>query len=112
MELSTEEIGEVTVVSVLTQVIDAGNADEFKTGFASIVKESKKIVLELSRVNFIDSSGCGSLLSCHRQIKRLGGDLKICGVQEMVRTLFDLVRMYRVVDIFDSKEEAVKAFLT
>jgi hypothetical protein len=30
----------------------------------------------------------------------------------MVRTLFDLVRMYRVVDIFDSKEEAVKAFLT
>lgn len=112
MELSTEEIGEVTVVSVLTQVIDAGNADEFKTGFDSIVKESKKIVLELSRVNFIDSSGCGSLLSCHRQTKSLGGDLKICGVQEMVRTLFDLVRMYRVIDIFNSKEEAVKAFGT
>ncbi|RZB38134.1 MAG: anti-sigma B factor antagonist [Desulfobacteraceae bacterium Eth-SRB2] len=112
MELNTEEIGEVTVVSVLTQVIDAGNADDFKTGFASIVKGCKKIVLELSRVNFIDSSGCGSLLSCHRQIKSLGGDLKICGPQEMVRTLFDLVRMYRVVDIFDSKEEAVKAFLT
>jgi len=50
MELNTEEIGEVTVVSVLTQVIDAGNADDFKTGFASIVKGCKKIVLELSRV--------------------------------------------------------------
>ena len=110
MELGIEKIAEVTVVSVLTEVIDAGNADEFKAGFASIVEKNKKIVLELGRVNFIDSSGCGSLLSCHRQTKSLGGDLKICGVQEMVRTLFELVRMYRVIDIFDSKEEAVKAF--
>jgi anti-sigma B factor antagonist len=111
MELRTEEIDEVTVVSVLTQEIDAGNADEFKAGFVSIVKGCKKIVLELSRVTFMDSSGCGSLLSCHRQTKKLGGDLKICGAQDMVRTLFDLVRMYRVIDIFDSKEEAIKAFL-
>jgi anti-anti-sigma regulatory factor len=41
----------------------------------------------------------------------MGGDFKICGAQDMVRTLFDLVRMYRVIDIFDSKEEAIKAFL-
>ena len=110
MELSTEKIGEVIVVSLLTEVLDAGNADEFKTGFASIAEESKKIVLELSRVNFIDSSGCGSLLSCHRQIKSLGGDLKICGMQETVRMVFELVRMDRIIDLFDSKEEAVKAF--
>ena len=110
MELSTEKIGDITVIWVLTEVLDAGNTDEFKTGFASIVEESKKIVLELSRVNFIDSSGCGSLLSCHRQTKNLGGDLKICGVQETVRTLFELVRIDRVIDVFASKEEAVKAF--
>ncbi|MEA3427678.1 MAG: STAS domain-containing protein [Thermodesulfobacteriota bacterium] len=110
MELSTEKIGDITVVGVLTEVLDAGNTDEFKTGFASIIEESKKIVLELSRVNFIDSSGCGSLLSCHKQTKNLGGDLKICGVQETVRTLFELVRIDRIIDIFDSKEEAAKAF--
>ena len=110
MELSTEKIGDITVVGVLTEILDAGNTDEFKTGFASIIEESKKIVLELSRVNFIDSSGCGSLLSCYRQTKNLGGDLKICGVQETVRTLFELVRIDRVIDVFASKEEAVKAF--
>lgn len=110
MELSTEKIGEVTVVSLLTEVLDATNADEFKTGFASIAEESKKIVLELSRVKFIDSSGCGSLLSCLRQAKSSGGDLKICRVQETVRTVFELVRMDRVIDIFDSREEAVRAF--
>ncbi|MBC8199391.1 MAG: STAS domain-containing protein, partial [Desulfobacteraceae bacterium] len=93
-----------------TEVLDAGNTDEFKTGFASIAEESKKILLELSRVRFIDSSGCGSLLSCLRQAKSSGGDLKICRVQETVRTVFELVRMDRVIDIFESREEAVKAF--
>lgn len=110
MELSTEKIGEITVVSVLTEVLDASNTEEFKKGFASIAEKNQNILLELSRVNFVDSSGCGSLLSCLRQVKSSGGELKVCGVQEAVRTLFELVRMDRIIDIFDSKQEAVKAF--
>ena len=110
MELSTEEIGDITVVAVLTEVLDAGNTDELKAGFASILNESNKVVIEMSRVKFIDSSGCGTLLFCQKQLSKLGGDLKLCGVQETVRTVFELVRMDRVIDIFDSKEEAVKAF--
>ncbi len=110
MELSTEKIGEITVVSVLTEVLDASNTEEFKKCFASIAEKNKNILLELSRVNFVDSSGCGSLLSCLRKVKSSGGELKVCGVQEAVRTLFELVRMDRIIDIFDSKQEAVKAF--
>ncbi|MBU4345445.1 MAG: STAS domain-containing protein [Desulfobacteraceae bacterium] len=110
MELSTEEIGDITVVEVLTEVLDAGNTDEFKTGFASILNESKKIVFEMSHVKFIDSSGCGTLLFCQKQLSKLGGNLKLCGVQESVHSLFELVRMDRVIDIFDSKEEAIKSF--
>ncbi|MDO9565774.1 MAG: STAS domain-containing protein [Candidatus Desulfaltia sp.] len=110
MELSTEEIGDITVVAVLTEVLDAGNADEFKTGFASILNESNKMVFEMSRVRFVDSSGCGTLLFCQKQLSKLGGNLKLCGVQESVRSLFELVRMDRIIDIFDSKEETIKSF--
>ena len=110
MELSTEKIGDVTVVSVLTEVLDASNTEEFKTGFASILNESNKLIFEMSHVKLIDSSGCGTLLYCQKQLNKLNGALKLCGVQETVRTLFELVRMDRVIDIFDSKEEALKAF--
>jgi len=110
MELSTEKIGDVTVVSVLTEVLDAGNTEEFKTGFASILNESNKLIFEMSHVKLIDSSGCGTLLYCQKQLNKLNGALKLCGVQETVRTLFELVRIDRVIDIFDSKEEALKAF--
>ena len=110
MELSTEKIGDVTVVSVLTEVLDASNTEEFKTGFASILNESNKLIFEMSHVKLIDSSGCGTLLYCQKQLNKLNGALKLCGVQETVRTLFELVRIDRVIDIFDSKEEAVKSF--
>lgn len=110
MELSTEKIGDVTVVSVLTEVLDASNTEEFRTGFASILNESNKLIFEMSHVKLIDSSGCGTLLYCQKQLNKLNGALKLCGVQETVRTLFELIRIDRVIDIFDSKEEALKAF--
>lgn len=110
MELSTEKISDIIVVGVLTEVLDAGNTEEFKTGCASIINESNKIVFEMSRVKFIDSSGCGTLLFCQKQLSKLGGDLKLCGVQESVRSLFELVRMDRILDIFNTKEEAVESF--
>ncbi|MEA3416513.1 MAG: STAS domain-containing protein [Thermodesulfobacteriota bacterium] len=110
MELSTEKIGDVTVVSVLTEVLDASNTEEFKTGFTSILNESNKLIFEMSNVKFIDSSGCGALLYCQKQLNKLNGGLKLCAVQETVRTLFELIRIDRVIDIFDSKQEALRAF--
>jgi len=110
MELGTENIGDITIVRVLTDVLDASNTEEFKADITPIFEKSKKILLEMGRVKFIDSSGCGVLLYCLRQLNSLGGTLKLYGVQESVRTLFDLVRMHRIIEVFDTKEEAVKSF--
>ncbi|OEU69180.1 MAG: anti-anti-sigma factor [Desulfobacterales bacterium S5133MH16] len=110
MEFATEKIGDITVVNLPTDVLDASNTEEFKTAIAPVIEKNKKILFEMSKVKFIDSSGCGVLLSCLRQLNGLGGTLKLCGVQESIRTLFDLVRMHRIIEVFDTKKEAVKSF--
>ena len=110
MELGTEKIGNITVVKLPTDVLDASNTEEFKTAITPIFEKSKKILLEMGQVEFIDSSGCGVLLYCLRQLNSLGGTLKLYGAQETVRTLFDLVRMHRIIEIFETKEEAIKSF--
>ncbi len=110
MKLSTEKIGDVTVVTVLTDVLDASNAEEFKITAAPILEENNKIVFEMSQIKFMDSSGCGTLLSYLRQLKSSNGNLKLCRVQEAVRVLFELVRIDRIIKIFDTKEEAIKSF--
>ena len=110
MQFETEKTGNVTVVKVQTEVLDAGNAKEFRSGITPILEENVKIVFDMSQVNFLDSSGCGTILSCLRQLNSAGGDLKMFGLQQSVRTLFELIRLHRIIDIFNSRDEAVSAY--
>lgn len=110
MELNTEKIGDVAVVALQTEVLDAGNSEEFKASIAPVLDENPKVVFDMSRVRFLDSSGCGALLSCLRRLNSLGGDLKLYGIQETVRKLFELVRMFRIIEIYNTKEDAVGSF--
>ena len=64
----------------------------------------------LSHLRFVDSSGLGAMLSCLRQLNATGGDLKLCGMSKAVRSVFELVRMHRIFDIYDTREQAVSAF--
>ena len=50
------------------------------------------------------------MLSCLRQLNAAGGDLKLCGMSKAVRAVFELVRMHRIFDIYDTREQAVSAF--
>ncbi len=67
------------------------------------------MIFDMSKLEFIDSSGCGVILSCLRKINSKDGDIKLFGLTKPVRTLFELIRMHRIFDIFNTKEEAVKA---
>ncbi|MBC8393082.1 MAG: STAS domain-containing protein [Deltaproteobacteria bacterium] len=110
MEFNTEIIDDVTVVELKTDVLDANNAREFKESISPVLENNQKVVFDMSQVGFLDSSGCGTILSCLRQLNSAGGDLKMYGLQKPVRTLFELIRMHRIIEIFNTKEEAVKSF--
>jgi len=109
MQINEKRIGEILVVRPLEKRIDAS----VSTGFKGIMIDwinngNKQIVLDLSEVEFIDSSGLGAIVS---SLKTIGneGDLVICRIRETVMNLFRLTRMNRVFQIFSSEDEAVKA---
>ncbi len=99
------------VVTIGTKTLDAGNAKEFKDGVFKIIKNEKNMVFNMEEVNFIDSSGCGVLLSCLRELSSARGDLKLFNVKKPVRTMFELIRIHKIIDIFNTKEEAVDSFV-
>lgn len=110
MELVLQQVGDVTVAVISVEDLDAGNAAEFKRDMAPVVDANTKVVLDLSRLRFVDSSGLGAFISALRKLNAKGGDLKLCGMSKQVRAVFELVRMHRVFDIFGSRDEAVRAF--
>ena len=110
MQPKVETIGDVTIVAVNAKELDANNADAFRLAIAPVLKDCRKLVLDLDQVQFVDSRGCGAILSCLKQIAPTGGDLKLCRATLPVRTVFDLIRMDRICQIVKTREEAVEAF--
>jgi anti-sigma B factor antagonist len=110
MQPVIETVGDVTIVAVNVEELDAGNADDFRRALAPVLKECRKLVLDLGQVRFVDSRGCGAILSCLKQISPAGGDLKLCRITPQVRMVFDLIRMKNICEIVETREEAVRAF--
>ncbi|MFW5870722.1 MAG: STAS domain-containing protein [Candidatus Sumerlaeota bacterium] len=110
MQLNTEKRDDISIITIEDESLEAMNSQEFKEEMSKILPDCRKVVLNLAHTDFVDSSGCGALLSCLRQLNAAGGDLKLCNVQRPVRTLFELVRMDRIVEIHNSCEEAVDSF--
>ena len=110
MEIAVDNVGGIAVAEMPVDELDASNSPEFKRDIAPVLLANTKLVLDLSRLRFVDSSGLGAMLSCLRQLSAKNGDLKLCGLSKQVRAAFELVRMHRVFDIAGTKEEAIHAF--
>jgi anti-sigma B factor antagonist len=109
MEIEERKVGNVLVVLPREKRIDASVSTGFKGRMVDWINQgNRRIVLDLSEVDFIDSSGLGAIVS---SLKTLGsdGDLVICGIRETVMGLFKITRMNRVFQIFASESEAIEA---
>src|SRR5438034_11690897 len=95
MNLALEEIGQVRIVTPPGEELDANVASDFKEAMAPILIDSSRIVLDLSHLRFVDSSGLGAILTCTRSSKDAGGELVLCGMQPSVKSLFQMINADR-----------------
>jgi len=110
MKTVVEKVGDVTIVAVQVEELDADNADALRRDMAPVLKDCRKLVLDLEGVQFVDSRGCGAILSCLKHVSAVGGDLKLCRVSRPVFKIFELIRMPSICEIVGTREEAVQAF--
>lgn len=110
MEYNQTKINDVVIIE-LKGKINAGNSEMLKSIIKDLVdKNEKNIVFNFAEVDFIDSSGLGSLVGCLRTVKRNGGDIKIGGLVEKVRVVFELIRLNHLFDIHDNAEKAAQSY--
>ena len=112
MQIDIEKSGEVAIVTLQAEHLDASAADEFKQAMQPILDANHRIVLDMSPLRFVDSAGLGAILSCLRKLSAAEGDLKLCGLSKPVRSIFEISRMHRIFDILPTRAEAVQAFQT
>jgi anti-sigma B factor antagonist len=96
-------------LKVLDKRMDARSASEFKERVGSLIKAgNRRIALDLSEVEFIDSSGLGALVSVLRQLGDQG-EIAIGGVRDTVASLFKLTRLDKVFQLYPDPGKALSA---
>lgn len=110
MDIAIEEIKEITVVKLLGR-LDAYTAPPVKETFLELQAMGQvKIVVDLSAVDFVDSTGLATLVAGLKHCRRAEGDLTLAGLRPKVRVIFELTRLDHVFQIHESKEAALNEF--
>ena len=112
MEINSKINNDSLVIKPNVQRIDSSISTEFKSKvFDLLDKQYKFILLDISEIDFIDSSGLGALISILKSVTSQNATLAICGAQSKIINLFKLTRMDKVFTLFENVEEAEKFFL-
>ena len=101
--------GNTLVVKILAARLDAASAPEVKRRIGEWIRGGhRRLVLDVSDVEFIDSSGLHTLVFA---LKQLGShqDLAISGPRDAVLNMFKLTRLYQIFNIFSDSEKAIAA---
>jgi anti-anti-sigma factor len=113
MDFIREVHGNVIIEVVNLNRATLKEAEDFKKVLLEDITTGwRNIVVDLSECEFIDSTFLGTLVVSLKKITTLGGDLRLIGFQPAVHTMFELTRLYRVFESFESKEEALNSFRT
>jgi anti-sigma B factor antagonist len=106
---SVHEDSGVTVVE-LEGDVDVGAAPELRDLLAGLVgTPDARVLLDLSAVAFIDSSGVGILVTAHRKAAEAGAAFGLASPSGTVARVFELTRTNRLLEIFPAVEEGVTA---
>lgn len=107
MGYSVDREGDVTVVDVEGELV-VGNRRALKGEVLSRLGEGDdKFVLDFEDASYIDSSGLGVLVSLSKRIREEGGELRLAGLDDDLRTLFELTRLDTLFQIADDRNAAL-----
>ncbi len=111
MSFLSEKIDDVVIETVEISRATFKEADNFKKLLnQDIDRGYLKIIIDLSKCVFIDSTFLSAIVTALKRVSKSGGNLKLVGVHSETQALLDLTGTSKVFEIYDSKDEAVKSF--
>jgi anti-anti-sigma factor len=107
--LQSDEAG-VHVVT-LAGSLDSGTADELTRELAPTLDAGpKKLLFDLTSVNYITSAGLGVILAAYRKVQAVGGKMRICGVTPLVKQVFDISGLSARFDLDPNRADSLANF--
>jgi anti-sigma B factor antagonist len=111
MQLEEKVVGDVVVVTVNGDITLGSGGVGLRDKVRSLIDQGhKKLVLDLSGVSYMDSSGLGELVHVYATMKNKGGSLKLVGLTRRISDLLTITKLVTVFETYDSEASALASF--
>lgn len=109
LQIESRREGEETAVISLVGEVDVANTGQVRQAALGLLSEGvKRLVVDLSRTEYMDSAGLGLLIGLQRRLREAGGVLGLAGLKAQVQRVFDVTKLSRIFAIYSDAETAVK----
>ncbi|MGD9142164.1 MAG: STAS domain-containing protein [bacterium] len=111
MKLSVRKTDTVAILDVSGKLMGGPDADVFKETIRNLLDEGfKNVVVNMSQVPFINSTGLGILISAYTTLRKEDGVLKLANVTERIDSLLMITKLGTIFETYSSEEKAVESF--
>lgn len=110
MKMTTDREGDIFVCR-LEGEIDFNNSPELRKSFIKLIEDqARKVILDLEKVTYIDSSGLATLVEMLQKLKNSSGRLKLANLQEKVKSVFEITKLEKIFEIYPQIQQAIESF--
>jgi anti-sigma B factor antagonist len=111
MKIETRTVGDIKILDCSGKITLGEGTMAVRNTVRDVLKMGgKKIILNLSDVNYIDSSGIGELVSTYTTVTNQGGQLKLLNLTKKIQELLAITKLLTVFQVFDNEQAAMGSF--
>ncbi len=110
MNITERTLNDVTVLDLDGDLAMEGNVKFRKCVTAAIDAGARKLVVNMAKVPYMDSSGLGEIISCYTTLQRVSGHLKLLHLNSRLQYLLVITKLSAIFETFDSEPVAVASF--
>jgi anti-sigma B factor antagonist len=111
MSITITHYDDVVILSTKGNLMGGKETDDYHQMVKDLLEGGKtKIIADLSKVKWMNSKGLGMLMGCFTSCKNAGGNFKVAGAAEKVKSLLMITKLLTIFDAFDTVDEAVVSY--
>ena len=108
----TELSGKIAIIDIKGSLVGDGDTDIFRSSVQDFVEQGNKcLVINLGKMNYMNSSGIGAIISAYTSYTKNGGVVKLAGISNNVANLLAVTKLIDIFDVYETVDEAIDNFV-
>jgi anti-sigma B factor antagonist len=111
MKFHARKEGPLTIVTINGNMVGGPVADQFREFIMKLIEQgARQMIFDLTRVPYVASPGVGMIVGAQASLAKRNGELRVAIASERVRNLFNIIRLSRMIKVFEGLQAAIDSF--